>query len=147
METKRTLILICLICAVTLPAVVQAQFTFITNNGAITITGYTGSGGAVVIPSTTNGFTVTTIGTNAFFYNQNIISVTIPNSITNIGDYAFFGSSLTNVTIPASVTSIGEAPFTACPSLTAITVNINNPDYSRSEERRVGKECRSRWSP
>jgi len=29
------------------PAVVQAQFTFTTNNGAITITGYTGAGGAV----------------------------------------------------------------------------------------------------
>ena len=30
-------------------------------------------------------------------------------------------------------------------------VNINEPSYemiaSRSEERRVGKECRSRWSP
>ena len=23
----------------------------------------------------------------------------------------------------------------------------NNKDFSRSEERRVGKECRSRWSP
>lgn len=39
----------------TLPAPVQAQFTFTTNNGAITITGYTGPGGAVVIPSSTNG--------------------------------------------------------------------------------------------
>ena len=28
-----------------------AQFTYITNNGAITITGYTGPGGAVVIPT------------------------------------------------------------------------------------------------
>src|SRR6185369_8874526 len=25
--------------------------------------------------------------------------------------------------------------------------NINNPDPLRTEERRVGKECRSRWSP
>ena len=39
----------------TLPAVVQAQFLFITNNSAITITKYTGSGGAVTIPSMTNG--------------------------------------------------------------------------------------------
>jgi len=26
-------------------------------------------------------------------------------------------------------------------------VNTNNSQYPRSEERRVGKECRSRWSP
>jgi len=31
-----------LLLLLTLPAVVQAQFTFTTNNGAITITGYTG---------------------------------------------------------------------------------------------------------
>jgi Tfp pilus assembly pilus retraction ATPase PilT len=36
-----------------LPGVVQAQFTYTTTNGAITITGYTGSG-PVTIPSMTN---------------------------------------------------------------------------------------------
>ena len=44
-----------LLLLLTLPAVVQAQFTFVTNNGALTITGYTGPGGAVIIPDTTNG--------------------------------------------------------------------------------------------
>jgi hypothetical protein len=48
---KRLLLLLLLV----LPAVVQAQFTFMTNNGATTITGYTASGGAVTIPSTING--------------------------------------------------------------------------------------------
>ena len=42
-----------------LPAPVQAQFNYTTNNGTITITGYTGSGGAVTIPSTINGLPVT----------------------------------------------------------------------------------------
>mgnify|MGYP000985398516 CR=1 FL=1 len=38
-------------------------------------------------------------------------------------------------------------------ALDGVTVNINKGDVmavigpSRSEERRVGKECRSRWSP
>jgi len=41
---------------------VQAQFDYTTNNGAITITGYTGPGGAVVIPGTINGLSVTRIG-------------------------------------------------------------------------------------
>ena len=29
----------------------------------------------------------------------------------------------------------------------AIPANVNHTSLSRSEERRVGKECRSRWSP
>jgi hypothetical protein len=45
-----------------LPAVVQAQFNYTTNNGTITITGYTGPGGDVTIPSATNGLPVTSIG-------------------------------------------------------------------------------------
>ena len=49
-----------------LPMLAQAQFTYTTNNGALTITGYTGSGGAVVIPAATNGYPVTSIGVDAF---------------------------------------------------------------------------------
>ena len=49
-----------------LPAAAHAQFTFITNNGAITITGYTGPGRAVTIPDTINGLPVTSIGEMVF---------------------------------------------------------------------------------
>ena len=42
--------------------------------------------------------------------------VTIPDSVTSIRDYAFFGcSNLTSITIPNSVTSIGNSAFTKCP--------------------------------
>ena len=87
MNIKRNLIRFCLSCAVllALPSVVQSQFTYTTNNGAITITGYTGPGGAVTIPSTITGLPVTTIGTSAFFNNFALTSVTIPNSVTSIG--------------------------------------------------------------
>ena len=45
-----------------LPATVQAQFDYTTTNGTITITEYTGPGGDVIIPDTTNGLPVTSIG-------------------------------------------------------------------------------------
>ena len=48
--------------ALALPAVVQAQdYTYTTNNGGITITGYTGPGGDVTIPDTINAYPVTSI--------------------------------------------------------------------------------------
>ncbi len=55
-------VLLPLLLLLALPALVQAQFTFTTNNGAIAITGYTGPGGDVTIPSWTNGYPVTSIG-------------------------------------------------------------------------------------
>ena len=95
----------------TLPAAVQAQFIYTTNNGTITITGYTGPGGAVTIPSTTNGLPVTSIGDYAFSATS-LTSVTIANNVTSIGDWAFWDCSrLTSVTIANSVTSIGNNAF------------------------------------
>jgi hypothetical protein len=49
------------------------------------------------------------------------VSFTIPNGVTSIDEYAFFGSSFTNVTIPSSVTSIGSSAFDKCDSLTSVT--------------------------
>ena len=67
----------------------QVPFNYTTNNGTITITGYTGPGGAVTIPDTINGLPVTSIGDYAFCNCTSLTSVTIPNSVTSIGDEAF----------------------------------------------------------
>jgi hypothetical protein len=74
-----------LLLLLALPAAVHAQFTFTTNNGAITITGYIGSNSLVVIPSSTNGLPVTSIGDYAFYNCTNLTDVTIADSITSIG--------------------------------------------------------------
>lgn len=50
-------------------------------------------------------------------------SITIPNSVTHIGDQAFHScDSLTSITIPNSVTSIGSSAFSDCYGLTSITI-------------------------
>ena len=104
-----------------LPAVVQAQFTYTTNNGEITITGHIGTVvGAVTIPDTINGLPVTSIGNDAFAgCSYYFTSVTIPDSVTSIGYGAFAECiRLTSVTIGDSVTSIGDDAFGDCISLT-----------------------------
>ena len=105
-----------------LPTVAQAQFTCQTNGGAITVTGYTGSGGAVTIPSTLYGLPVTAIGNSAFLYKSSLTSITLPNSLTSIGLYAFYSTGLTDVTIPNSVTNLGSSAFAACYSLNNVMI-------------------------
>jgi len=57
-------------------------------------------------------------------------SYTIPNSVTSIGNAAFWGcAGLTSIIIPNYVTSIGDAAFASCASLTAITVGSANSIY------------------
>jgi len=89
---KLLLILLLLV----LPALAYSQFTFTTNNGAITITAYTGTNALLAIPSITNGYPVVDIGEQAFGECTNLVSITIPDSVTNVGDYAF--EDCTNLT-------------------------------------------------
>ncbi len=66
---------------------------------------------------------ITEIKNYAFYGCSSLTSVTIGSGVTSIGNYAFSGcSSLTNVTIPNSVTSIGERAFHNCSSLTSISI-------------------------
>ena len=193
----------------------EAQFSCFTNNGAITITGYTGTNSNIIIPETINGlpvvdirsfysyysyssdsFTnitipesvtniasgvfyqsslisitvndqnayysssngflfdkhqailveapggvtgsyvistnVVDIGDNAFLNCAGLTGITIPESVTNIGDYAFEDCGLATVVIGANILNIGSAAFGSCQNLTAITVDGGNLSYSSS---------------
>ena len=86
----------------------------IINNGILT--GYRGEPVNVIIPES-----VTSIGDWAFFNCSSLTSITIPESVTSIGNDAFYNcSSLTSITIPESVTSIGNEAFGNCEKLTEL---------------------------
>ena len=81
---------------------------------------------------------VTSIGSWAFTYCDGLTSITIPNSVRNIEDYTFaYSHSLTSITIPNSVTSIGFCAFDFCDGLTSITI----PNSVTSIEDCAFREC------
>jgi len=105
------------------PVAVRAQFTYTTNNGAITLAGYGGSGGSVVISNFVN-----IIGNQAFHNCSSLGTVTIPGSVTNLGDDAFSGcTGLANLNIPASVTNVGDGAFSGCTNLSCVFFEGNAP--------------------
>lgn len=79
--------------------------------------------GCINLTSVTIPNSVTSIGNSAFYWCSGLTSVTIPNSVTSIGDWAFARcSSLTSVSIPNSVTSIGNEVFYMCSNLYRLTI-------------------------
>ena len=148
MKSKIFLSILLLFCVATAFAQTSTQFadgdfTFAgdISTDTCTIISYSGAGGAVNIPSISTetlkdskgqvtGYRQYTVTSISFVgnrvsgaANQNITSVTIPNSINSIGDKAFWGcTGLSSVTIPNSVTSIGFSAFYFCEALTSITI-------------------------
>lgn len=100
------------------------DFTYTATATEVTITGYTGTGGVVIIPASIGGVPVTAIAQTAFFsLPQPITSVIIPNGVTSIGNSAFaFCWDLTSVAIPDSVTSIDDQAFSNCSALTRVMI-------------------------
>ena len=72
---------------------------------------------SVTLPST-----ITSIGEGAFYNCRALNSINIPASVTTIGDYTFNScTSLTTIEIPSSVTTIGNFTFFYCTALTSVT--------------------------
>ena len=72
--------------------------------------------------------TVTAIGDNAF-YRTALSDISIPNGVKSIGENAFAATYVKNILIPASVSSIASKAFAACPDLTSIVVDSANATY------------------
>ena len=97
---------------------VEGWFVY-TDNTKTTLAGCsTAATGDITIPNS-----VTTIGNSAFNNCSGLTSITIPSSVTTIGNSAFNNcGGLTSITIPDNITSIGSFSFSGCSKLSSISL-------------------------
>ena len=132
------------------PSTVNAETTDefsyrVLEDGTIEITGYSGLGEQLVIPSLLDGYTVSSIGKEAFMNSNSFIAVTVPDTITNIGENAFYntrwydsqpdgliylgkvafqykGECPSSINLKDDTIAIGDSAFYYCTYLETITV-------------------------
>jgi len=110
-----------------LPPMGQTQVNYAVSGNTAYIAYSPNASGNIVIASNYDGYPVTSIGESAFGWpaNSQLTGVVIPNSVTDIGDFAFYGCGLTSVVIPNSVTNIGRQVFYDCTNLANVTLGTN----------------------
>lgn len=113
-------------CEVEVTSYVSGDYEYeLLDDGTAIITEYTGSGDELKIPSTIDGYTVTIIGEGAFYANQTVVSVIVPDGVIQIDGFAFsWCSNLESVKLGKSVEVISDMAFYDCKKL----VEINLPD-------------------
>jgi hypothetical protein len=108
-------------CLVAMPA--TAQVNYVVSGDIAFVTNSPNASGNIVVASTYNGYPVTGIEFGAFAGCTSLTNVTIPNSVTTIGNSVFSGcTSLTNVILGSRVTHIGNGAFSGCTNLTQIAI-------------------------
>ena len=113
----------CTICAVQIGDTEGIIYEISADGTYAEVLGYNGMARNIKIANTYMGLPVNVIYDNAFYDNNSIISVIIPDSVTSIGMRAFYScSSLTSVIIGNNVVYIGSSAFEYCYNLTNIVI-------------------------
>lgn len=134
------------------------------NDGSIEIASVNQNIVSAVIPAEIDGYTVTSIGNDAFHGCTRLTSVTIPDTVKSIGFNAFWSCtslsevnipdsvtticgfafrscrSLKSISIPDSVVRIADGAFSSCTSLTNIDISPNHPVYAFSNGMLITKK-------
>ncbi len=97
------------------------EYEILSDNTA-KIVGYTSKSKIVFVPQKVDGYTVTEIGSTAF-YNSDIEKITLPNSVESISWWAFYGChKLAEVNLNDGLNSIAHGAFMNCKNLKSITL-------------------------
>ena len=126
------------------PTVIEGDFVFYPNDNEASsyyVKEYIGAGGAVTIPATItvggNSKPVTKIYTEVFCERSDVTSVTLSEGIQTIGNKAFYGTGITSLSLPNSITKLGDEAFSACPSLASISIGSGSMTVSSTTFRKL----------
>lgn len=95
------------------------------NDGTVELTGFstTAEVAYAEIPSTAQGYSVTSIGMGVFAFNNKLKTVTLPDSVTSVGIASFNEcENLKEVYLGNSVDSIGTSAFAHCKNMEKLTI-------------------------
>ena len=115
-------------------------YDYVVEGDKLYLTRYKGQGGEVVVPTTIEGKTVVGIGA-VFARHQAITSITLPDTIGRLEDYAFYDCrQLSALALGAGVRQIGHLPLALCHSLRHLSVAEGNPTYYSQDNCIISRE-------
>ena len=77
---------------------------------------------SITVPSTIDGYTVRRLDDGAFRSHREVTSVTLPDTLEEIGEYAFSACGIRTITIPGTATAVCGSSFAQCDSLERIEI-------------------------
>lgn len=94
----------------------QTEFLFKPiENGTYAVVGYTGNAANVVVPNGYGGGVITVIGDKLFSGHKEIVSVTFPDTVTDMGEFIFDGcESLRRIELPSQLECLWGYTFVRC---------------------------------
>lgn len=124
MVMKYFLLFFSMFTITTLVAADETHLRYTIKENQVILTDCDGhASGTLNIPSTIEGYPVTTIAPEAFAHCNALTVVTIPESVTHIGEAAFLlCTQLTSVTLPQGLTTLEGRVFEDCKGLKSIVL-------------------------
>lgn len=106
----------------------EKLFTYetIENTNTASVTGFNNDYSElpqnIVLPDAINGLKVVAVGDGAFeeLSSEDIVSITLPAGIVNIGENAFANCADIVITVKGALTYVGERAFVGCNKLTEV---------------------------
>lgn len=106
-----------------IPIAPVSDFTYVVSDSKVFITKYNGDEKEVAVPSQIDDLPVASLLSSAFFGNEDLCALVIPEGVTSIKDNAFYGcTSLVFVSLPSTLDTLGENVFANCTSLQTLSL-------------------------
>lgn len=104
--------------------IAESKFTYTAlNSSTAKLTAYNGTDTELTVPGQLGGYQITAIDTNVFKAKNTLESVTLPDGVTSIGNYAFMNcAKLESITLPYGLKTINYGAFNGCAKLTSLVL-------------------------